>query len=141
MLSSFIPGYEITIQRTTGAYHQSMALILFIGYLIAIIWNLKEKKEYRIPIPWLLAIGILVQAGWEASLLIGGIRSAGLSFSDSMRTLIVNSLLETNLGLPYSYFIFIAITSRFREEFGRREKTLSFRARIAENNSEKPGLF
>ena len=118
-----------------------MALILFIGYLIAIIWNLKEKKEYRIPIPWLLAIGILVQAGWEASLLIGGIRSAGLSFSDSMRTLIVNSLLETNLGLPYSYFIFIAITSRFREEFGRREKTLSFRARIAENNSEKPGLF
>lgn len=141
MLSSFIPGTEITIQRTTGAYHQSMALILFIGYLLAIIWNLYEKKEYRIPIPWLLAIGILVQAGWELSLFIGGVRSVGLSFSDSMRTLVINSLLETNLGLPYSYFIFIAITSKFKEELGRRPDPLSFRARIAENSGERAGLF
>ena len=141
MLASFIPGTEITIQRTTGAYHQSMALILFIGYLLAIIWNLREKREYRIPIPWLLAIGILVQAGWELSLLIGGVRSVGLSFSDSMRTLVINSLLETNLGLPYSYFIFIAITSRFKEGLGRRPDPLSFRARIAENNGERAGLF
>ena len=141
MLASFIPGTEITIQRTTGAYHQSMALILLVGYLLAIIWNLREKREYRIPIPWLLAIGILVQAGWELSLLIGGVRSVGLSFSDSMRTLVINSLLETNLGLPYSYFIFIAITSKFREELGRRPDPLSFRARIAENNGERAGLF
>ena len=141
MLASFIPGTEITIQRTTGAYHQSMALILLVGYLLAIIWNLREKREYRIPIPWLLAIGILVQAGWELSLLIGGVRSVGLSFSDSMRTLVINSLLETNLGLPYSYFIFIAITSRFKEELGRRPDPLSFRARIAENNGERAGLF
>ena len=118
-----------------------MALILFIGYLLAIIWNLKEKKEYSIPIPWLLAIGILVQAGWEISLLIGGIRSAGLAFADSMRTLIINSLLETNLGLPYSYFIFIAITARFNEDMTRRVPALSFRERIKENNAEKAGLL
>ena len=141
LLSSFLPGSGITIQRTTGAYHQTMALILFIGYLLAIIWNLKEKKEYSIPIPWLLAIGILVQAGWEISLLIGGIRSAGLAFADSMRTLIINSLLETNLGLPYSYFIFIAITARFNEDMTRRVPALSFRERIKENNAEKAGLL
>ena len=139
LLSSFVPGSEITIQRTTGSYHQTMALILFIGYLAAIIWNLNEKKEYRIPIPWLLSIGILVQAGWEISLLIGGIRSLGLSFAASMRTLVVNSLLETNLGLPYSYFIFIAITSRFNEDLTRRVPRLQFRERIMENNAEKPG--
>ncbi len=45
-----------------------------------------------------LAIGVLVQFGWEAGLLLGGIRSAGFaSFGEKLRTLTVNSLLETNL--------------------------------------------
>lgn len=33
-----------------------------------------QKQTNRVPIPWLLAIGILVQLGWEAGLLLGGIQ-------------------------------------------------------------------
>lgn len=45
-----------------------------------------------------LTIGVLVQFGWEAGLPLDGIRSAGFaSFGKKLRTLTVNSLLETNL--------------------------------------------
>ena len=47
----------------------------------------------------MLATGISVQFGWEAALLLCGIRPAGIM------PLIVNSLLETNLGIPYIYWI------------------------------------
>ncbi|MEI3153351.1 MAG: hypothetical protein V8S82_07025, partial [Eubacteriales bacterium] len=67
---------------------------------------------------------------------IGGIRSAGFeNLSDKLRPLIINSLLETNLGMPYMYLIFIAVTSKFTEQFGRRENTVSLAERIVENNS------
>ena len=127
----------IIIQRTTGEYHGYMAAILFVGYLALIIYNFLQKERPRcINIPWLLAIGILVQFGWEAGLLIGGIRSAGFeNLSDKLRPLIINSLLETNLGMPYIYLIFIAVTSKFTEQFGRRENTVSLAERIVENNS------
>ena len=70
----------IVIERTTGAYHGYMAVILFVGYLGLILYNMYQTdRAKRIRIPWLLAIGILVQSGWEAGLLIGGIRSAGFS--------------------------------------------------------------
>lgn len=125
----------IVIQRTTGAYHGYMALILFAGYLGAVIYNLRAKEpEQRIHIPWLLAIGILVQFGWEAGLLLGGIRSAGFSFSEKLLPLVVNSLLETNLGMPYVYAIFIFVTGRYTEQLYRREPVLSFPERIRENN-------
>ena len=129
----------IVIQRTTGAYHGYMAAILFAGYLGAICYNLRQTApEKRMHLAWLLAIGVGVQLGWEAGLLLGGIRSAGFaSFSEKLRTLVVNSLLETNLGMPYVYCIFIAYTRRFTECLGRREKTLSFADRIAENNRER----
>ena len=35
----------ITIQRTTGGYHGWMALILFVGYALAIAWNLFQKDK------------------------------------------------------------------------------------------------
>ncbi len=137
---TFSHGTPIIIERTTGSYHGNMAAIMFAGYLIAIIWNLtRSKKLHKINIPWILAIGILVQFGWEAGLLLGGIRSAGFeSFGDKLRTLVVNSLMETNLGIPYVYLIFIALTSRFTEQIKRRRK-VSFVERIAENNLEKIG--
>ena len=70
----------IVIERTTGAYHGYMAVILFVGYLGLILYNMYQTdRAKRIRIPWLLAIGILVQFGWKAGLLIGGIRSAGFS--------------------------------------------------------------
>ena len=88
-------------------------------------------------IPWLLAIGVLVQFGWELGLLIGGIRSAGFSLSEKFAPLVINSLLETNLGMLYIFLIFIAYTSRFTEQMKRRPTPLSLTARIRENNNEK----
>ena len=129
---------KIIIQRTTGEYHGYMAAIMFVGYLILIIYNLSRDKEHRINIPWLLAIGILVQFGWEAGLLIGGIRSAGFAtVEEKLKPLVVNSLLETNLGMPYIYFIFAAYSAKFTEQFNRRAEKLSIGERIAENNREK----
>lgn len=127
----------IVIQRTTGAYHGYMALILFVGYLGIIFYNLRQKERgKRINIPWLLAIGVLVQFGWEAGLLIGGIRSAGFTFTEKLAPLIVNSLLETNLGMPYIYLIFIVLTAKYTEQLSIRKEKLIFSIRIAENNLE-----
>lgn len=129
---------NIVIQRTTGEYHGYMAAILVVGYLGLIIYNLWQKeREKRVNIPWLLAIGVLVHFGWEAGLLIGGIRSAGFSLSEKFAPLIVNSLLETNLGMPYIFLIFIAYTSCFTEQMKRRSAPLSLTERIRENNRER----
>lgn len=64
-----------------------MALILFVGYLGAIVYNLRQcSRDGRINLLWLLAIGVLAQFGWEAGLLLGGIRSAGFSdFGEKLR--------------------------------------------------------
>lgn len=102
------PLGTITISRGTGSYHGVMALILFVGYAILILHNLRTTEpEKRINIPWLLAIGILVQFSWEAVLLITGIRAPGFG------PLIVDSLIETNLGIPYLYYIHRAVNRRF----------------------------
>lgn len=138
--NTFAPNaVPIVIQRTTGSYHGYMAAILFVGYLGLIIYNLFQKdKNKRINIPWLLIIGVLVQFGWEAGLLLGGIRSAGFAtVGAKLHTLVVNSLLETNLGMPYIYFIFIAYSRRFTEQLHRRKEKISFSDRIAENNAER----
>ena len=128
----------IVIQRTTGAYHGWMAAILFVGYLLAVVRNLGEgDRKCRIDLLRLLAIGIAAQFAWEAALLLGGIRSAGLDFAEKLRPLIVNSLLETNLGMPYVYLIFVALTRRFTPALARREDVPSFRERIAENNGKR----
>ena len=128
----------IVIQRTTGAYHGWMAAILFVGYLLAVVRNLGESdRKCRIDLLRLLAIGITVQFAWEAALLLGGIRSAGLDFAEKLRPLIVNSLLEINLGMPYVYLIFVALTRRFTPALARREDVPSFRERIAENNGKR----
>lgn len=137
---TFAPGDEmIVIQRTTGEYHGYMALLLLVGYLGVIIYNLWQKEKMkRINIPWILAIGILVQFSWEAGLLLGGIRSAGFTaLADILSPLIINSLLETNLGMPFIYLIYIAYSSRFTEQMRRREKKLTLIERIEENNFEK----
>nr|WP_283243570.1 hypothetical protein [Feifania hominis] len=129
----------IVIERTTGAYHGAMAAMLFVGYLGLVIWNLtRADRESRVNILWLLAIGILVQFGWEAGLLIGGVRSAGFaSPADKFATLVVNSLLETNLGMPYVYFLFLAYSRRFTERMRKRRTALSLQERIRENNAQR----
>lgn len=129
----------VIIQRTTGSYHGYMALILLVGYLGLILWNLWQKEAgARAPIPWLLAIGVLVQFGWEAMLLVGGVRSAGFSgLADKLSPLLVNSLLETNLGMPYIYAIFILYSSRRTERLRRRSHRLACSERIRELNTRR----
>lgn len=126
----------IKIQRTTGSYHGYMALILILGYAGAVGYNLFQKdKKYSFPIIYLLITGISVQFGWEFSLLVGGIRSAEFeSFSDKIMTLVVNSLLETNLGAVPIYCIYVLITSKFTEQFKKRDIAVNFRERMAELN-------
>jgi hypothetical protein len=82
-----------------------MAVILLVGYLVVIIRKLKGQEEVNVL--WLMAIGIGVQFAWEASLLISGIRPA------LWQPIVVNSLIETNLGMPYVYFIHKAVTRRW----------------------------
>lgn len=101
----------ISISRGTADYHGIFALLLFIGYALLIIHNLKVKEKARkINIGQILAIGVLVQGSWELVLLITGIRPQGIM------PLVINSLLETNMGLPYLFFIHRAVTGRFRKE-------------------------
>ena len=99
--------------------HGIMALILFVGYAILCIHNIRTTDETRkINIPWILAIGILVQFAWEFVLLVTGIRNP------SFMTIVVNSLLETNLGLPYMYLIHRAVSKRYHENLSRSEKII-----------------
>ena len=49
----------------------------------------------------------------------------------------MNSLLETNLGMPYIYMIFIAFSAKFTEQGKRREPCLTFQERIRESNRER----
>ena len=103
---------EISISRGTSSYHGFMALILFAGYAILIFMNLKNEgiSGKRIDIRKMLLMGIFVQFSWEFVLLITGIRAAGIM------PLIVNSLVETNLGMPIIYFIHKAVTRFYSED-------------------------
>jgi hypothetical protein len=51
-----------------------------------------------------------VQLAWEAVLLVSGIRPQG------WRALVVNSLVETNLGLPYLFLIHGALARKRGED-------------------------
>nr|WP_122012914.1 hypothetical protein [Maliibacterium massiliense] len=105
---------QISIARGTASYHGVMALLLFVGYAMLCVHNVRARaKEDRYPLLWILAIGILVQFGWEFVLLISGVRPAGVM------PLIVNSLIETNMGLPYIFFIHRAVSRRWREDTSR----------------------
>ncbi len=85
----------------------------------------------------ILSIGILVQFGWEAGLLLGGIRSAGFATTGEKHlTLTVNSLLGTNLGMPYVYWIFAALTGKWTEALRLKEDRCTVSERIAENNRQ-----
>ncbi len=140
LLVQLFPSNEIiTISRTTNQYHSFMALILFVGYLGIIIYNLFVKdKKYQFPLLWMLSIGILVQFGWEAALLLGGIRSALISsFEAKMATLIINSLLETNLGMPLIYPLFLLFSRKYTERLQKRKVPLTFKEALLENNELK----
>jgi len=100
----------VSIQRGTTIYHGIMALILLAGYTYLILKNLQSNPGARVNILQLLAIGIGVQFSWEFVLLISNIRPTGVL------PLIVNSLIETNLGMPYLYLIHRAVSTRTAED-------------------------
>jgi hypothetical protein len=102
---------EISISRGIGSYHGIMVLILLVGYLVVIINNLRGREQVNIL--WLMAIGIGIQFAWEAALLVSGIRPAG------WMPIVVNSLIETNLGLPWTYYIHRAITKRYSKDLAK----------------------
>ena len=139
MLSKmFTSSPDIIIARTTGAYHGFMGAFLFVSYLAIIIYNLtKSNKEEKFNILWLFLIGFFVQFGWEFSLLIGDIRSN--LFTDGwykIKVLLTNSLVETNLGMPAIYCIYLLISSTWGEDMHKIEKT-TFYSRLKENNLSK----
>ena len=129
----------VTIARTTGAYHGWMALILAVSYFAVVIWNLfQQNKARRFRILWLFAIGVAVQFGWEFSLLVGGIRSSGIEgFADKIHVLVVNSLVETNLGLPAMYCIYLWLSRRVTEELQLREQPLRFLECLEASNAAR----
>lgn len=106
----------VSIQRGTATYHGVMALLLIAGYLYLIIRNFQASIANKVNILWLIAIGIGIQFSWEFILLISNIRPMGFL------PLIANSLIETNLGMPYLYLIHKAISSRYNESMERRVK-------------------
>ena len=130
----------ITISRTTGAYHGWMALVLILSYLAVIVYNLCVARlaETRVRILRLFVIGVAVQFGWEFSLLVGGIRSAGIEdVAEKLRVLVVNSLVETNLGMPAMYLIFLWLTAAFNEDLrpARKPNRLTLKERLVLDNA------
>lgn len=106
---------EIQIARGTNSYHGIMALWLFVGFALLFIYNLRVKeKSKQAPILYLVVIGVSVQFAWEFILLITGIRAVGIM------PLIVNSLVETTLGMPGIYLIHRLVTKRWNEDMSRK---------------------
>lgn len=107
----------ITTSRTTGAYHGWMGVVLVVSYLALIVLLLKKEGQKAFAnVLVLCLIGFCVQFGWEFSLLVNGIRPMNAA---SIRTLIVNSCLETNLGMPAIFAIHYFFKRRFNEDLSR----------------------
>lgn len=112
----------IVTQRTTGAYHGWMGVVMIVGYAILLVLLLRKADKPFVSILRLFAIGFFVQFGWEFSLLINGIRPMN---GMSIQTLLVNSCLETNLGMPIIYLIFRAMRKYRNEDFSKAEKRVT----------------
>lgn len=108
-------GKRIATSRGTGNYHYVRAIILVVGYAFYLLYGAIKKKK-RESLLYLNLVGILVQLGWEFSLLVNGIRPSNEA---SIKTLLIDSLIETNLGRPYLFFIVEVISRHFTEE-GKR---------------------
>jgi hypothetical protein len=109
---------QITTVRGVG-YHGVMAGLLLVGYAALAVWNLRRsrgepraqvqpgQRRAGVNILWLMAIGIGVQFAWEAVLLVSGIRPP------LWQPIVVNSLIETNAGMPILYLVHKVVTRRW----------------------------
>lgn len=98
---------SIQISRMTGSYHWFMALVLIVGYIYLVIQQWGTQGLWK-QLLYLAMIGIVVQLSWETVLLLSGIRPLGVN------PILFNSLLETNLGMPYLYLIHRALSQRYQ---------------------------
>lgn len=82
--------------------------------------NIKNKdvKEKQILIIRLFIIGFMAQFLWEFLLFVFGVRYRydNNDFVDVLNTVLRDSFVETNLGMPYLYFIHKAITKNVNED-------------------------
>ena len=120
MLSKANPeSLTIITTRTTNEYHYIMAIFLIVGYGFIIIKDILSSKDIRSDVKKLLylnLIGILVQFGWEFALFVSGIRPSN---EMSLQTIIVNSLVETNMGMPYFYYIHKFISKKRNDDLSK----------------------
>lgn len=116
LLAFSSPSIETT--RTTGAYHFPMLIILLVGYLGFILFALIRHKPWVKTVLYWNLIGISIQFFWEGALLLGGIRPSN---ANSFWTLLIDSLLETNLGMPYIALIFFLCHQKRNEDLSRRK--------------------
>lgn len=112
---------NIITTRTTNEYHGYMGVVLVVSYLILIALMLIKRKQF-VNILIVNLIGISVQFGWEFALLINGIRPMN---EVSFQTIIINSLMETNLGMPIILLIFYYIRKFFNEDLSKVENKQS----------------
>lgn len=113
LMSSFINNINPDIfcfmtTRSTNKYHGVMGFIMIAGYAFIIIKNIFNKDPLKkIPVLRLFLIGFMAQFLWEFILLVFGIRSQNYAgdLSREIMTLLQDSLVETNLGMPYIYYI------------------------------------
>ena len=113
LIASIGGSSNIVTTRTTNEYHFIMGIILVLSYFALIVLMLIKKKTF-VNIIHLNLIGISVQFCWEIALLINGIRPFN---NMSIQTVIVNSLVETNLGMPGILLIFYLFRKYFAEDF------------------------
>ena len=64
-----------------------------------------------------------MQFCWEFALLVNQIRPMN---ENSIMTLLVNSIIETNLGLPYMYLIYIAVSKRFKDDLSKQDNFIDY---------------
>lgn len=110
----------VTTTRTTGQYHGLMGVVLVVSYFVLIVCLLARRKPF-VSVLYLCLIGFSVQFGWEFALLINGIRPLNEA---SFKTLLVNSCLETNLGMPLIYLIFRSVRRWRNEDFSPVMRTV-----------------
>lgn len=112
--------FNIKTIRTTNQYHYVMLIILIVGYLIFLLYSFIKKESFKkivLNLLMLNIIGFSVQFCWEAALLLNGIRPLNV---DSFNTLIIDSLIETNLGMPYIYFIYLFINKYRKDDLTKK---------------------
>ncbi len=143
LISDFINNMQtdyLVIETTRGTmkYHGVMGLIMLAGYLALVIYNFVVKdKSKKAPLVRLFVIGFLAQFLWEFLLLVFGIRSVSYS-DDTLRvimTMLQDSLVETNLGMPGFFLIYRLVSKHWHEDGSKVEPVP-----VEETNEEPPAI-